>query len=58
MADEFVCMGVRVNAIAPNSFTSIVPIKRVVDGVVQLDRGTSTGTILVIDREGDRAPLG
>jgi NAD(P)-dependent dehydrogenase (short-subunit alcohol dehydrogenase family) len=57
MAEEFLRIGVRVNAIAPNSFTSIVPIKRVVDSVVRLDRGTSTGTILVVDREGHRALL-
>ncbi len=54
MADEYAALGVRVNAIAPNSFPAIVSTARVVDGVLSLDRGTMTGRTLVIDRAESR----
>jgi len=50
MADEFQAIGVRVNALAPNSFPRIVPTSEVVEGLRQLDVGTMTGKILVVDK--------
>jgi NAD(P)-dependent dehydrogenase (short-subunit alcohol dehydrogenase family) len=50
MASEFAVFGVRVNAIAPNSFPEIVPIAAVVDGVRELDGGSCSGAVMVIDR--------
>lgn len=54
MADELAHCGVRVNALAPNSFPGIVPTERVADAIVRLDEGRMTGTLLVVDRDGDR----
>ena len=49
MALEFAAIGVRVNAIAPNSFPSNVPIERVVDAIAGLDAGDGSGGIVVVD---------
>jgi NAD(P)-dependent dehydrogenase (short-subunit alcohol dehydrogenase family) len=54
MADEFRAIGVRVNALAPNSFPRIVSTAAVVDGLRQLDLGTMTGKVLVLDRDGPK----
>jgi len=53
MASEFAAFGVRVNAVAPNSFPEIVPTSTVIDGVLELKRGSLTGEVLVIDRSRD-----
>ena len=49
MAIEFSRLGVRVNALAPNSFPHIVPIERVVEKIVDLDEGRETGQVVVLD---------
>jgi NAD(P)-dependent dehydrogenase (short-subunit alcohol dehydrogenase family) len=54
MADEFSAIGVRVNAVAPNSFPGIVSTKSVIAGLRELDDGTMTGKILSIGRAGTR----
>jgi NAD(P)-dependent dehydrogenase (short-subunit alcohol dehydrogenase family) len=51
MAHELAAIGVRVNAIAPNSFPRIVSTERVVQEMVRLDRGKMTGEIREIDRD-------
>jgi NAD(P)-dependent dehydrogenase (short-subunit alcohol dehydrogenase family) len=56
MADEFLSIGIRVNALAPNSFPRIVSTAGVVEGLRQLDTGTMTGTILVVDANQSRQP--
>lgn len=53
MAQEFATVGVRVNAVAPNSFPSLVPTERAADAIVALDEGSSTSTIVVVDGEAD-----
>lgn len=53
MALEFAAIGVRVNAVAPNSFPTHVPISRVVRAIEELDDGDTTGTIVVVDGEAD-----
>jgi NAD(P)-dependent dehydrogenase (short-subunit alcohol dehydrogenase family) len=52
MADEFRAIGVRVNALAPNSFPRSIPTAAVVDGLRQLDEGAMTGKVLVLGRDG------
>jgi NAD(P)-dependent dehydrogenase (short-subunit alcohol dehydrogenase family) len=49
MALEFAAIGVRVNAIAPNSFPSKIPIERVVEAIAGLDAGDDSGGIVVVD---------
>lgn len=51
MASEFQAIGVRVNAIAPNTFPRIVSLERVLAGIRELDAGTMTGKALVLDRD-------
>lgn len=51
MAEEFSPFGVRVNAVAPNSFPSIVPTGEVVDAIRHLDQGSQTGEIVELDRQ-------
>jgi NAD(P)-dependent dehydrogenase (short-subunit alcohol dehydrogenase family) len=50
MADEFQAIGIRVNAIAPNTFPRIVAIDRVLRAIRELDEGAVTGKIQVLDR--------
>jgi NAD(P)-dependent dehydrogenase (short-subunit alcohol dehydrogenase family) len=50
MAAEFAAFGVRVNAVAPDSFPRLVETNRVVDSIRHLDQGDMTGEILVVDR--------
>jgi NAD(P)-dependent dehydrogenase (short-subunit alcohol dehydrogenase family) len=49
MSDEFRTLGVRVNAIAPNSFPGLLPTEDVARAIVNLDRGTCNGTIIALD---------
>ena len=57
MANEFAALGVRANAIAPNSFPSIVCTESVVNRVVGLDRSAATGTIITIDTGHGSQPI-
>ncbi len=54
MALEFAAIGVRVNAVAPNSFPRNVPTSRVIDAIERLDEGKDTGTIVVVDGDADQ----
>ena len=54
LADEFSRFGVRVNALAPDSFPSRVRTRAVATAVNQLDRGGATGKVLVMDAGGQR----
>lgn len=48
--------GVRVNAIAPNTFPDIVSVESVVDGIVRLaDDRDVTGRVLAVDSPADPA---
>lgn len=48
MALELEPVGIRVNAVSANSFPSVVSTDRVVDAIVALDKGSSTGGLLVV----------
>lgn len=50
MADEFRPFGVRVNAVAPDSFPSRIAIDTVLDAILQLDEGTATEEIVRLQR--------
>ncbi|MFN2517962.1 MAG: SDR family oxidoreductase [Jatrophihabitantaceae bacterium] len=52
LAGEFAVFGVRVNALAPNSFPSIVSTDSVAQAICRLDRDSVTGRILAIDGQG------
>lgn len=54
MADEFRAFGIRVNAIAPNSFPEIVGTERVAAAIVRMDESDATGKILLLDHQMDR----
>jgi NAD(P)-dependent dehydrogenase (short-subunit alcohol dehydrogenase family) len=58
MAEEYRAFGVRVNAVAPNSFPSIVAVEDVVQTIRQLDLGDMNGKILVIDDDGENGNEG
>ncbi|WP_225725801.1 MULTISPECIES: SDR family NAD(P)-dependent oxidoreductase [unclassified Nocardia] len=45
LAAEFAEFGVRVNALAPNSFPALVPTERVAQAITELDEGTMTGEV-------------
>jgi NAD(P)-dependent dehydrogenase (short-subunit alcohol dehydrogenase family) len=49
---EFTAFGVRVNAIAPDSFPGRVPTRRVADAIVRLDEEDVTGKILAVSGAG------
>ncbi len=51
LGSEFASFGVRVNAVAPNSFPSIVSTESVARAVVRLDEESVTGRILLLDAE-------
>ena len=53
MADEMKDIGIRVNSLAPNTFDSIVPIRKVVETIRSLDRGQITGKVVVLDSDGE-----
>jgi NAD(P)-dependent dehydrogenase (short-subunit alcohol dehydrogenase family) len=44
-------IGIRVNAVAPNTFPGIVPTERVISEILQLDAGDETGRLVVVDAE-------
>jgi NAD(P)-dependent dehydrogenase (short-subunit alcohol dehydrogenase family) len=53
MADEFGEIGIRVNALAPNMFPTIVSTTSVIQSLIKIDQGTMTGRVLVLDRDGE-----
>ena len=54
MAREFGAIGIRVNALAPTSFPSLIPTERASDAVMRLVEADATGKILVLDTDGER----
>lgn len=54
MAEELASVGVRANALAPNSFPGAVPTERVAEAIRGLDEGQDTGRVVEIDGEGER----
>jgi NAD(P)-dependent dehydrogenase (short-subunit alcohol dehydrogenase family) len=54
MASELDSIGVRANALAPNTFPRIVPTERVVESIVRLDKGHENGQVLSLDNEPER----
>jgi NAD(P)-dependent dehydrogenase (short-subunit alcohol dehydrogenase family) len=54
MADEFRPIGLRVNAVAPNTFPRIIPTEGVVAAIRKLDGNHVTGKILVLDSDGEQ----
>ncbi|MFX0573560.1 SDR family NAD(P)-dependent oxidoreductase [Nocardia nepalensis] len=58
IAAEFEEFGVRANAIAPDSFPSIVPTEQVVRAIVELDRGDMTGEVFSVGVEAEDASGG
>ncbi|MEU4339854.1 SDR family oxidoreductase [Nocardia sp. NPDC023852] len=53
VAAEFAEFGVRVNAIAPNSFPAIVPTERVAQAIVELDASSLSGGVFGVGLEPD-----
>jgi NAD(P)-dependent dehydrogenase (short-subunit alcohol dehydrogenase family) len=51
LASEFAVFGVRVNAVAPNSFPAIISTDSVAHAIARLDGESVTGRILAIDAE-------
>jgi NAD(P)-dependent dehydrogenase (short-subunit alcohol dehydrogenase family) len=49
LASEFWDIGIRVNAVAPNSFPGRVPIDVVLDQIITFDAGEHTGQLAVLD---------
>jgi NAD(P)-dependent dehydrogenase (short-subunit alcohol dehydrogenase family) len=58
LASELQALGVRANALAPDSFPDRVPIARVLDGVARLAEGDVTGRILLQLAHGVEHDLG
>jgi NAD(P)-dependent dehydrogenase (short-subunit alcohol dehydrogenase family) len=58
MSGELESIGVRANALAPNSFPRIVPTERVVESIARLDEGSESGQVLCLDKEpGNRSAV-
>jgi NAD(P)-dependent dehydrogenase (short-subunit alcohol dehydrogenase family) len=53
LAVEFAQIGVRVNAIAPESFYRL-SVERVADAIVELAESDVTGKVLVLEPDGER----
>lgn len=51
LASELWDLGVRINAVAPNTFPDIVPTERVLEAIVSLDASAQTGQVLRLERE-------
>lgn len=54
MGDEFSHLGVRVNALAPTSFPSIIPTEIVAESIRRLAQSDANGRILILDVNGER----
>lgn len=52
LADELSVVGIRVNAVAPNSFPGIVATEDVAGAIASLDDGDLNGEVVVVDAEG------
>jgi NAD(P)-dependent dehydrogenase (short-subunit alcohol dehydrogenase family) len=55
LADELSTIGIRVNAVAPNSFPGIVSVEDVARAVVDLDEAATSGQVVVVDADGTYA---
>jgi NAD(P)-dependent dehydrogenase (short-subunit alcohol dehydrogenase family) len=53
LADEMGDIGVRANAIAPNTFPDLVSTEQVTDAILRYDAAAANGEILVIDTDGE-----
>lgn len=53
MANEYSAIGIRVNALAPTSFPSLVPTDAVSNALMRIVETTATGRILVLDTSGE-----
>lgn len=53
MADELSALGIRVNAVAPDSFPQAVSTEAVCDAIARVDRGSLNGKLLLLEREGE-----
>jgi NAD(P)-dependent dehydrogenase (short-subunit alcohol dehydrogenase family) len=54
MAEEFSGLGVRVNALAPTSFPSLIPTESAAEGIRRLSESDANGRILILDVAGER----
>jgi NAD(P)-dependent dehydrogenase (short-subunit alcohol dehydrogenase family) len=54
MGDEFSQLGVRVNALAPTSFPSLIPTEMAAEGIRRLAESDANGRILILDVIGER----
>ena len=54
MGDEFSHLGVRVNALAPTSFPSIIPTETVAEAIRRLAESDANGRVLILDDNGER----
>jgi NAD(P)-dependent dehydrogenase (short-subunit alcohol dehydrogenase family) len=54
MGDEFSQLGVRVNALAPTSFPSLIPTETAAEGIRRLAESDANGRILILDVDGER----
>lgn len=53
MADELSPIGIRVNALAPDSFPQSVSTESVCDAIARVDQGSLNGKLLLLEREGE-----
>lgn len=54
MASEFRGIGIRVNALAPTSFPSLVPTSLVIEAVRAIDESRQTGQVIELDAAGTK----
>ncbi|HEU4625950.1 MAG TPA: SDR family oxidoreductase [Steroidobacteraceae bacterium] len=53
LADEFADIGVRVNALAPDSFPQCLSTESVCDAIARIDADAITGKLIVLDGDGE-----
>ncbi|MEU8895319.1 SDR family NAD(P)-dependent oxidoreductase [Nocardia sp. NPDC048505] len=58
LAREFTEFGVRVNAIAPNTFPGVTPVENVLRAIYELDSGAMTGGVFDVDDADEEPPAG
>jgi NAD(P)-dependent dehydrogenase (short-subunit alcohol dehydrogenase family) len=54
LASEFSTIGIRANALAPESFPGIISTESVVEAIARLDQSVGTGQVVVLDTHGKR----
>jgi NAD(P)-dependent dehydrogenase (short-subunit alcohol dehydrogenase family) len=54
MSNEYAPYGVRVNALAPNTFPAIVSTNAVIEAALRMDREDHNGRVLSIDKSGEK----